>query len=71
MYSKEKILNLILGEIEKNPFVTEKEIGNKYYYHERTIRRYIRVLKDRKILNIEKSGVKKKWIILKNNIYFK
>ena len=54
----------ILNEIKKNPYITEKELSIRYHCHERTIRRYIKVLKDKKIITIENYGIHKKWIII-------
>ena len=54
----------ILNDIKNNPYITEKELAIKYHCHERTIRRYIKKLKDKKIIKIDNYGIKKKWIII-------
>ena len=59
-------LKNIIDDIKNNPCITEKELANKYFCHERSIRRYIKVLKDNNIIKISGSGIKKKWIIIRN-----
>ena len=57
------LLVSIFKDIKNNPYITEKELGNKYNYHERTIRRYIRILKNDNLLDRNNTGIRKKWII--------
>ena len=59
------LLQKIYQEIANNDEVTENLLAEKYYYSERTIRRYIKILKDNKYITMEGSGTKRKWIILK------
>ena len=60
-----ELLKLIYEEIIDDEKVTEFYLARKYNVTERTIRRYIKVLKDRGILTIEDSGIFKRWIIKK------
>ena len=59
------LLQKIYREIINNDDVTERGLAEKYYCSERTIRRYIKILKDHKYIAIEGTGTKRKWIILK------
>lgn len=59
----EDLLNNILKELEKDNKVTQVYLANKYSCNERTIRRYIKVLKEQKKIKMESSGRKKKWIV--------
>ena len=59
------LLEDIINEIKDNGNITEKEISNKYYYSERTIRRYFKILKDKGFIELVKSGNRNKWIIRK------
>ena len=60
---KNGILNGILDDIRKNNYITEKELSNKYEVSERTIRRYIKILKNENKLKSKSKGLKHKWII--------
>ena len=60
-----ELLHDIYEEIINNNEVTEIFLAEKYYCSERTIRRYIKILKDNKYITIEGTGRKRKWIILK------
>ena len=64
------LLKIILEEIYKNNKITEKYLSDKYEVSERTIRRYIKILKENKIIIIENYGKKKKWKILKETDIF-
>jgi len=60
----EELLKMILLEIKNNSKVTQVELAKKYFYSERTIRRYFKVLKNSgkiKLINIAK---KRAWKIL-------
>ena len=59
------LLQKIYKEISNNDKATERLLAEKYYCSERTIRRYIKLLKDNKYITMEGSGTKRKWIILK------
>ena len=59
------LLQKIYQEIANNNEVTENLLAEKYYYSERTIRRYIKILKDNKYITMVGTGTKRKWIILK------
>lgn len=60
-----ELLEVILEEIKDNPKVTELYLANKYLITERTVRRYIRMLKNRNIIMLEGTGNGKKWFIVK------
>ena len=60
----DEMYKLIIKEIEINPSVTQKNLAIKYDLNERTIRRYLKDLKDREIIVLENSGINKKWKIL-------
>jgi DeoR/GlpR family transcriptional regulator of sugar metabolism len=60
---KKEILNLIIKEIVDNKYITQRELANKYYYTERTIRRYMKYLKDRNIIKLERNGNERYWLI--------
>ena len=61
----ENLLDNIYKDIVNNFEITEVFLAKKYYCSERTIRRYIKILKDQKYITIEGTGRKRKWIILK------
>ena len=56
-----KMLNNIYKDIKKNFIVNEIYLANKYLCSERTIRRYIKILKDNKLIKLEGSGTKRIW----------
>ena len=60
-----ELLKKIYKEIATNDNVTEVLLAQKYYCSERTIRRYIKILKENKYITMEGAGTKRKWIILK------
>ncbi len=59
-----KFLRDILVEIMNNSQVSEKKLAEKFGYSERTVRRYIKILKDENIIRLEKTGKIKSWKIL-------
>ena len=59
------LLQKIYLEIANNDNTTEVLLAEKYYCSERTIRRYIKILKDNKYITMVGTGTKRKWIILK------
>ena len=64
-----KILNeglfiYIIERINENPLITEKKISRETGYSERTIRRYIKILKDNKKILLIKNGKNRCWKIL-------
>ncbi len=59
----EILLKDILWEIKNNNQVTEIYLANKYLCSERTIRRYIKILKNKNLVKIEGYGRKRKWIV--------
>ena len=59
-----EIFSIILNEIKNNPFITEKEIADKTYYTERTIRRYFKILKDNKQIKLVKYKKIRYWEVL-------
>ena len=59
------LLQKIYKEIANSNDVTERLLAGKYYCSERTIRRYIKILKDNKYIDMAGTGRKRKWIILK------
>ena len=61
----EALLKYIYEEIVDNPKITEKYLASKYSITERTVRRYIKVLKDRDYIFVKSSGIKKQWIATK------
>jgi len=58
------LLVMILIEIKVNSQITEKELAKKYYYTERSIRRYIKILKDDGKIKLVKVGKKRSWEII-------
>ena len=63
-YKDESMYEKILLEINENSKVTESYLANKYGVSERTIRRYIKHLKDNKKLMFAANGKEKYWKIL-------
>lgn len=59
-----KLYEIILKEINNNSNITEVEIAKRYYYSERTIRRYIKDLKNEKIIKLIKNGKERYWKLL-------
>jgi len=60
----QKLLEVILNEIKKNNKITEKELAIKYYYSERTIRRYFKLLKNHGKIKFIKIGKNRSWNIV-------
>lgn len=60
----QELLESILREIKTSNKVTEKDIASKYYYSERTIRRYFKILKDNGKIEIRGNGKNRVWKIL-------
>jgi len=54
----------VISEIKNNSFITERELADKYLVSERTIRRYIKELKDSKKITLVKIGKIRMWKIL-------
>ena len=63
-YKDYNLYDKILMEIKNNSCVTEKMISEKYYISERTVRRYIKDLKELNKIKLINSGKSKKWVIL-------
>ena len=61
---KYELLLSIIEDIVNNNSITERVLANKYEVSERTIRRYIKILKDANIIEI-KDSKKRKWLIIK------
>lgn len=59
------LLEVILDNIKNNEKITEVELARMYHCTERTIRRYLKILKDKGIVRLDASGKNRKWIILK------
>ena len=59
-----ELLDNILKEIENNPRVTEFYLAEKYFVCDRTIRRYIKILKDKKKIMLKNYGRKKIWQVI-------
>ncbi len=60
------LILIILNEIKINHSVTQKELSKKYKVHERTIRRYYKILKDNNYIEYIVNEKEKKWKINKN-----
>ena len=60
----QELLDNIVKDIKENGKITERELANKYYYDVRTIRRYIKLLKDNKIIRLNARGKNRHWIII-------
>ncbi len=61
----ETLLNNIIEEMEKNNQITEIYLASKYFYSERTIRRYINILKKKKKIILIGTGKKRCWKVYK------
>lgn len=59
-----EMYDIILNEIKQNNKVTEVYLAQKYEVHERTIRRYIKDLKDNNIIKLSIEGKNRQWIII-------
>lgn len=60
----DELLRLIIKEIMFNPQVTEQQIAKKYFYSERSIRRYMKILKDKEMIKFVRCGKKRYWKII-------
>jgi len=60
----EELLNHIIKRIKDNSAVTESYLAKETFYSERTIRRYFKILKDRKAIRLIGSGKKRSWKII-------
>ena len=56
---------LIFEDIKNSKNVTQKNLAIKYNCHERTIRRYYKILKDNNYIEYIVNGNEKKWKIIK------
>ena len=65
-YKDKNLLDNIWHDLQ-NYKITERELANKYGCTERTIRRYIKILKNQNMIKLEGKGTKSKWVILKQN----
>ena len=63
-YIDKNLLDNIWHDLQ-NYKITERELANKYGCTERTIRRYIKILKNQNMIKLEGKGTKSKWVILK------
>ncbi len=54
----------ILKDINDEPKITQRDLMKKYDVTERTVRRYIKILKDEKILKLSATGKERKWKIM-------
>ncbi len=62
---KISLLKNIYEDIKLNNYITEIELSKKYHVCERTIRRYIKILKNKKLVVLMGTGRKRKWIVRK------
>lgn len=58
-----KLLELVYNEIKNNTNITEREISEKTFYNERTIRRYVKKLKEKGLIESVNTGRKHYWIV--------
>jgi len=63
-YKDKMLYSFIIMEIKKNSKTTEKGLADKYLVSERTIRRYIKELKDNKQIYLKNIGKEREWKIL-------
>ncbi len=64
-----QIFYYIIKEMMNNNVITENALATNLEVSERTIRRYIKILKDRKVIFLEGYGEKRIWIV--NDKFFK
>ena len=64
-----KIFYYIIKEMRNNNVITENALAENLNVSERTIRRYIKILKDKEIIFLEGYGEKRIWIV--NDKFFK
>ena len=60
----DELLRLIIQEIMINSQITERQIAKKYFYSERSIRRYMKILKDNEMIKLVRCGKKRYWKII-------
>ena len=58
-----ELLEKIIDEINKDSKITELSLSKKYYYSERTIRRYFKTLKDSGKIKLIGTGKNRRWKI--------
>ncbi len=58
------LFKMILKEIKKDDQITEGYLAKKFQVSERTIRRYMRILKDEGKIELTGRGIKRKWKLL-------
>ena len=63
---KDLVISIYM-ELKANDKVTEKELSQMFLVSERTIRRYIKSLKDKNCIEFINYGKKKKWKIIDKN----
>ena len=63
-YKNYELLDKILMEIRNNSKITENFIAKKYFFSERTVRRYFKYLKDNKKIILINKGKDREWKIL-------
>ena len=59
------LLEKLFNEIKNNSQVTEIYLANKYLCTERTIRRYLKILKENNYISLYGYGRKRRWKINK------
>ncbi len=64
-----KIFYYIIKEMRNNNVITENALAENLNVSERTIRRYIKILKDKEIIFLEGYGEKRIWMV--NDKFFK
>ena len=64
---RKDLINSIYVELKANDKVTEKELSQVFCVSERTIRRYIKSLKDKNYIELINHGKKKQWKIIDKN----
>lgn len=62
-YKLSSIESAIIGCLEKNPTISMKEIALNTGAGERTVARYIKILKEHGIIEIQGRTKSKKWIV--------
>ena len=60
-----ELFKTIYNEIKINSKISQKQLSTKYNVCERTIRRYIKILKDNGYIKYIVNGKDKRWYILK------
>lgn len=62
-YKLSSIESAIIGCLEKNPTISMKEIALNTGAGERTVARYIKILKEHEIIEIQGRTKSKRWIV--------